>query len=63
MSARLSWPPVPPRRIHPLATRGSERKILDRVLLKGEDAKRLSRIAAERGQLPGEVVAELIRNA
>jgi hypothetical protein len=33
------------------------------VLVEGEYAKRLSPIARERGQPPGEVVAELVRNA
>lgn len=42
---------------------GSGLEISIEVLVEGEDAKRLSRIASERGQLPGEVVAELVRNA
>jgi hypothetical protein len=42
---------------------GSGLEISIEVLLKGEDARHLRRIAAERGQLPGEVIAELIRNA
>jgi hypothetical protein len=29
----------------------------------GDDAKRLERIASERGQQPGEVVSELLRSA
>lgn len=42
---------------------GSGVEISIEVLVKGEDARRLARIASERGQLPGELVAELIRNA
>jgi len=42
---------------------GSGVKISIEVLVEGEDAQRLSRIAARRGQKPGEVVAELVRNA
>jgi hypothetical protein len=33
------------------------------VSVEGDDAKRLERIAAERGQQPGEVVSELLRSA
>jgi len=33
------------------------------VLVQGEDARRLTRIANERDQAPGEVVAELVRKA
>jgi hypothetical protein len=33
------------------------------VRVSGEDAARLDALAAERGQKPGEVVAELVRNA
>jgi hypothetical protein len=33
------------------------------VSVEGDDAKRLERIATERGQQPGEVVSELLRNA
>jgi hypothetical protein len=32
------------------------------VSVGGDDAKRLERIASERGQQPGEVVSELLRN-
>jgi hypothetical protein len=42
---------------------GSDLEISIEVLVEGEDAKRLTRIASERGQRPGEVVAELVRNA
>ena len=42
---------------------GSGLEISIEVLVKGEEAKRLTRIATERGQRPGEVVAELVRNA
>jgi hypothetical protein len=42
---------------------GSGVEISIEVLVEGEDAKRLSKIANERGQLPGEVVAELVRKA
>jgi hypothetical protein len=42
---------------------GSGLKISIEVLVEGEDAQRLSQIAAKRGQKPGEVVAELVRNA
>ena len=42
---------------------GSGLAISIEVLVEGEDAKRLARIASERGQRPGEVVAELVRNA
>lgn len=33
------------------------------VSVEGDDAKRLERIADERGQQPGEVVSELLRSA
>jgi hypothetical protein len=33
------------------------------VSVEGEDAKRLERIATERGQQPGEVVSQLLRSA
>jgi hypothetical protein len=33
------------------------------VSVEGDDAKRLERIANERGQQPGEVVSELLRSA
>lgn len=33
------------------------------VSVEGDDAKRLERIAGERGQQPGEVVSELLRSA
>jgi len=42
---------------------GSGLAISIEVLVEGEDAKRLARIASERGQRPGEVVAELVRSA
>ena len=42
---------------------GSGLAISIEVLVEGEDARRLARIASERGQRPGEVVAELVRNA
>jgi hypothetical protein len=42
---------------------GSGLAISIEVLVEGEDAKRLAKIASERGQRPGEVVAELVRNA
>ncbi len=42
---------------------GSGVAISIEVLVEGEDARRLARIASERGQRPGEVVAELVRNA
>ena len=42
---------------------GSGGKVTIVVSLEGEDAKRLQRIAAERGQRPGEVVASLLRDA
>jgi hypothetical protein len=32
------------------------------VSIEGDDAKRLERIATERGQQPGEVVSQLLRN-
>jgi hypothetical protein len=33
------------------------------VSVEGDDAKRLERIATERGQQPGEVVPQLLRSA
>ena len=42
---------------------GSDLAISIEVLVEGEDAKRLARIASERGQRPGEVVADLLRSA
>ena len=33
------------------------------VNVEGDDAKRLERIASERGQQPGEIVSELLRSA
>lgn len=33
------------------------------VSVEGDDAKRLERIASERGQQPGEVVSQLLRSA
>ncbi|MBS1890527.1 MAG: hypothetical protein JST59_04490 [Actinobacteria bacterium] len=33
------------------------------VSIEGDDAKRLERIATERGQQPGEVVSQLLRSA
>jgi hypothetical protein len=42
---------------------GSGLEISIEVLVEGEDAKRLTRIASERGQKSGEVVAGLVRNA
>lgn len=42
---------------------GSGVAISIEVLVEGEDAKRLAQIASERGQRPGEVVAELVRKA
>jgi hypothetical protein len=42
---------------------GSGLAISIEVIVEGEDAKRLTRIATERGKRPGEVVAELVRNA
>jgi hypothetical protein len=62
-----------PKRIDELATipdadlefveAGSGGKLSIEVLVEGEDARRLTRIATERGQRPGEVVAELLRSA
>jgi hypothetical protein len=42
---------------------GSGLEISIEVLVEGENARRLTQIATERGQRPGEVVAELVRNA
>lgn len=43
---------------------GSAGAKLTRVVrVSGEDAARLDELAAKRGQKPGEVVAELVRNA
>lgn len=33
------------------------------VSIEGDDAKRLERIATERGQQPGEIVSQLLRSA
>lgn len=38
-------------------------KLTFSVSVEGEDAKRLERIAAARGQKPGDVVADLLRDA
>ena len=40
---------------------GSGLQLSIEVLVEGDDARRLSQIAARRGQRPGEVVAELVR--
>jgi hypothetical protein len=42
---------------------GSGGRLSIELLVEGEDARRLSRIAPERGQRPGEVIAELLRSA
>jgi hypothetical protein len=42
---------------------GSGLAISIEVLVEGEDARRLAKIASERGQRPGEVVADLLRSA
>ena len=42
---------------------GSGLRISVQVLVEGDDAKRLTRIASEQGKRPGEVVAERVRNA
>lgn len=42
---------------------GPEIALAIEILVEGQDALRLSQIAAERGQSPGEVVAQLIRSA
>lgn len=42
---------------------GSGAKVRIVISVEGEDATRLERIAAQRGKKPGEVVAELLRNA
>jgi len=41
----------------------AEAKLTRVVRVSGEDAARLDELAAKRGQEPGEVVAELVRNA
>jgi hypothetical protein len=41
----------------------SEAKLTRVVRVSGEDAARLDALAAERGQKPGEVLGELVRNA
>ena len=41
---------------------GSDLAISIEVLVEGEDARRLVKIASERGQRPGEVVADLVRS-
>lgn len=40
-----------------------EAKLSILVSVEGDDAKRLERIATERGQQPGEVVSHLLRSA
>lgn len=40
-----------------------EAKLTRVVRVSGEDAARLDALAAERGLAPGEIVAELVRNA
>jgi hypothetical protein len=40
-----------------------EAKLTRVVRVSGEDAARLDELAARRGQKPGEVLAELVRNA
>jgi hypothetical protein len=40
-----------------------EAKLSILVSVEGDDAKRLERIATERGQQPGEVVSQLLRSA
>jgi len=42
---------------------GSGARVTIVVSVEGEDARRLQRIAAARGQRPGEVVAALLRDA
>lgn len=42
---------------------GSGGKVTIVVGVEGDDAVRLEKLATKRGQKPGEVVAELIRNA
>jgi hypothetical protein len=41
----------------------ADAKVSILVSVEGDDAKRLERIATERGQQPGEVVSELLRSA
>jgi hypothetical protein len=41
----------------------SDAKLRILVSVEGEDARRLERIAEERGKKPGDVVAELLRDA
>jgi hypothetical protein len=54
--------PSDPRYVE--AHKGSPEAKLTRVVrVSGEDAARLDELAAKRGQKPGEVVAELVRNA
>jgi hypothetical protein len=43
--------------------RNPDAKLSILVNIEGDDAKRLERIANERGQQPGEVVSELLRSA
>jgi hypothetical protein len=53
---------IDPRYIE--AHKGSaDAKLRILVSVEGEDAKRLERIAEARGQKPGDVVAELLRDA
>jgi hypothetical protein len=40
-----------------------EAKLMILISIEGEDAKRLERIAGARGKKPGEVVADLLRDA
>jgi hypothetical protein len=42
---------------------GAGAKVRIVVNVDGEDARRLERIAAQRGQLPADVVADLLRDA
>lgn len=54
--------PDDPRRV--TRHRGnSEAKLTRVVRVSGEDAARLDALAAKRGQKPGEVLGELVRNA
>ena len=53
---------IDPRDAH-IVEPGSGGKVKILVSVEGEDAERLQRIAAERGQQPDEVVSALLRNA
>ncbi len=53
---------VDPRDVQVVET-GSGGKVTIVVSVEGEDAKRLARIASERGQPVDEVVADLVRQA